>query len=49
MKAVCSPLVWDWSDLPGRGALVLLLAANVLLGVAFGPLWELIGQGIALF
>ena len=47
--SVEQPLVWDWSDLPGRGALVLLLAANVLLGVAFGPLWELIGQGIALF
>ena len=43
------PLVWDWSDPMGKGALVVLLAANVCLGTAFGPIWELLQQGIALF
>ena len=43
------PLVWDWSDKPGKGTLVVLLAGNVFLGTAFGPVWELLQQGIALF
>ena len=43
------PPVWDWSDRPGKGALVVLLACNVLLGTAFGPVRALIAQGIALF
>ena len=47
--AVEQPPVWDWSDLGGKGALVLLLAGNVFLGIAFGPVWELIQQGIVLF
>ena len=43
------PLVWDWSDWAGKGALVVLLAGNLLLGTAFGPIRELIRQGISLF
>ena len=43
------PPVWDWSDRLGKGALVVLLACNVLLGTAFGPVHGLIAQGIALF
>ena len=43
------PPVWDWSDRLGKGALVVLLACNVLLGTAFGPIHGLIAQGIALF
>ena len=42
-------MVWDWSDKPGKGTLVVLLAGNVFLGTAFGPVWELLQQGIALF
>ena len=43
------PLVWDWNDKPGKGTLVVLLAGNVFLGTAFGPVRALIAQGIALF
>ena len=43
------PLVWDWSDRAGKGTLVVLLAGNVFLGTAFGPVWELLQQGVALF
>ena len=43
------PPVWDWSDRLGKGAIAVLLACNVLLGTAFGPVRSLIAQGIALF
>ena len=43
------PAVWNWGGRESGTALVLLLAANVFLGTAFGPVRQAIAQGIALF
>ncbi len=43
------PLVWEHGNWMGQGALVVLLAGNVLLGTAFGPVRELLRLGVTLF